>query len=200
MSITITRKEACELIRSYIGKPDVKMPKGDELDKIVYAVNNDMQVRDFLLGLPKYYDMQEVLDFLQHMCAEAPTKEDIPFFTVISALAYETGNGAEFFKHMGYVLVHDPKYSLAAILAKCAASGYPGTMLTKMREDLHAKVMQACYTEEPDHVIKESENNDGEHVPTFPNLSTSSEDSGQQTSGETTSGSTTNTQSQSGSN
>jgi hypothetical protein len=200
MSITITRKEACELIRSYIGKPDVKMPKGDEFDKIVYAVNNDMQVRDFLLGLPQFYDMQEVLNFLQHMCAEAPTKEDIPFFTVISALAYETGNGAEFFKHMGYVMVHNPKYSLAQMLAKCAASGFPGNMLTKMREELASKVMTVCYTEEPDFIITETDDQNGEHIPSATDIPTSSEDSRREASGETASGSTTDTQSQSGSN
>lgn len=195
MSITITRKEACELIRSYIGKPDVKMPMGEQLDKIVYAVNNDMQVRDFLMGLPQYYDLQEVLDFLQHMCAEAPTQEDIPFFTVVSALAYETGNGAEFFKHMGYVMVHNPKYSLAQMLAKCAASGYPGTMFAKMREELAAKVMKVCYTDEPDFIITEMDNQNGEHIPATTDIPTSSEDSGREASGETESGSLTDTQS-----
>jgi len=200
MSITITRKEACELIRSYIGKPDVKMPKGDELDKIVYAVNNDMQVRDFLMGLPQYYDLQEVLDFLQHMCAESPTQEDIPFFTVISALAYETGNGAEFFKHMGYVMVHNPKYSLAKMLAMCARSGFPGDMLTKMREELASKVMKVCYTDEPDFIITETDDQNGEHIFATTDIPTSSEDSGRKTSGETKGGSPTDTQSQSGSN
>ena len=200
MSITITRKEACELIRSYVGKPNVKMPTGEVLDKIVYAVNNDMQVRDFLMGLPQYYDMQEVIDFLEYMCSEAPVKEDIPFFTVVSALAYESGNGADFFKHMGYVMVHNPTYSLAQMLAKCAASGYPGNMLTKMREELASKVMKVCYTDEPNFIITEMDNQNGEHIPATTDIPTSSEDSGRKTSGETTSGSTTDTQSQSGSN
>ena len=68
MSITITRKEACELIRTYIGKTN--LPEGEDLAKIVFAVNNDMQVRDFMLGLPEYYDTQEVIDFLCHMSNE----------------------------------------------------------------------------------------------------------------------------------
>jgi hypothetical protein len=178
-----------------MGKEEKDMPDGDDLLKIVYAVNNDMQVRDFLLGLPKYYDTQEVINFLEHMCSEAPVMEDIPFFTVVAALAYEHGNGAEFFKHMGYVMVHNPEYSLAKVLAKAAASGYPGAMLAKMREDLHAKVMSICYTVEPDFIITELENNNGKHIPTSSNLPTSSEDSRHETSGETESGSTTNTQS-----
>lgn len=43
---SITRKEACELIRKSIGKD---LPEGEVFDKIVFAVNNDMQVRDFML-------------------------------------------------------------------------------------------------------------------------------------------------------
>ena len=87
---TITRKEACELIRSYIGKPDG--PKGDDLDKIVFAVNNDYQVRDFMLGLPEYYDVQEIVNFLCHMSNEAPIGEDAPFITVNAALPMNTTN------------------------------------------------------------------------------------------------------------
>lgn len=197
MTETITRKQACELIRSYMGKEEKDMPSGSDLTKIVYAVNNDMQVRDFLLGLPQYYDTQEVINFLEHMCSEAPIVEDIPFFTAVAALAYENGNGAEFFKHIGYVMVHNPDYSLARVLAKAAASGYPGTMLAKMREELHAKVMTICYTVEPDFIITELENNNGEHISTATDIPSSSENSGHEASGETESGSTSDTESQS---
>jgi hypothetical protein len=192
MSITITRKEACELIRSCIGKD---VPEGENFDKIVYAVNNDMSVRDFLLGLPKYYDMQEVINFLCHMSNEAPVGEDIPFITVNAALAYEANEGQVFYTHMGYVMCHGPDYSLAQVLARCAANNFPGTMLTKMRDELHAVVMKVCYTEEPEYLIKKLENNNGKHIPTSSNLPTSSEDSGHETSGETESRSTTDTQS-----
>jgi hypothetical protein len=192
---TITRKEACELIRSYIGKDNKNMPTGDDLDRIVHAVNNDMQVRDFMLGLPQYYDTQEVINFLEHMCNESPSGKDVPFFAVVAAIAYEHGDGVQFFKHMGYIMCHGPDYSLAQVLARCAASGFPGTVLTKMRNELAAVVMKACYTDTPDYIITESEDDDGQHISASSDLPTSSKDSGHETSRETESGSTTNTQS-----
>lgn len=195
MTETITRKEACELIRSYMGKDDKDMPMGDDLDKIVHAVNNDLQVRDFLLGLPQYYDTQEVINFLEHMCNEAPAGKDVPFFAVIAAIAYEHGDGTQFFKHMGYIMVHGPDYSLAQVLARCAASGFPGAVLAKMRQELAAVVMKACYTDTPDYIITESENDNGQHISASSNLPTSSEDSRQEASGETEGRSTTDTQS-----
>lgn len=151
MTLTITRKEACELIRSYVGKEEG--PKDEDLNKIVFAVNNDYQVRDFILGLPEYYDMQEVVDFLSHMANEAPIIEDIPFITVAGALAYETDHLKDFYLNMGYVATHRPSYSLAKVLMRCAASSFPGKTLTGMRKELASSVMKVCYNETPDHVI-----------------------------------------------
>ena len=196
MSTTITRKEACELVRAYIGKEETL--KGEDFDRIVFAVNNDTQVRDFLMGLPQYYDMQEVINFLGHMANETDMKDDIPFVTVLAMLAYETRSFDQFYKSIGYVSVHGSNYSLAGLLAKIARSAYPAQMLTKMREELHVKVMEACYSTE--HIITESEDGDGQYISTGPSVSTSSEDSGREASGEAEGGSTTDTQSQSGSN
>jgi hypothetical protein len=194
---TVTRKEACELIRKSIGKD---VPEGEVFDKIVFAVNNDMQVRDFMLGLPKYYDLQEVIDFLCHMAAETKLGEDIPFIVVAGAMAYEVDAMEEFYKHVGYAAVHAPNYSLNNILMKAANAGYPGKMLTKMREELHVKVMEVCYKSEPDFIITKIGETDGKHIPSATNVSSSSEDSGRETSGQTESGSTPNTESQPGSN
>lgn len=191
----ITRKEACELIRSCIGKD---MPEGEVFDKIVYAVNNDFQVRDFLMGLPQYYDTQEVINFLGHMSTYSKVEEDIPFIVVTASLAYEVGAMEEFYKHVGYASVHRPDYSLNKVLMQAASLGYPGKMLTKMREELHAKVMELCYKTEADFVIEPIGDNNGEHVPSVPDLQDSSENSGQETSGEAESGSLADTQSQPG--
>ena len=155
---TITRKEACELIRSYIGKPDG--PKGEDLDKIVFAVNNDYQVRDFMLGLPEYYDVQEIVNFLCHMSNEAPIGEDAPFITVNAALAYEHDQLQDFFSQVGYVATHRPEYSLNQMLMRCAKAHFPGEMLGKMRGELAAIVMKSCYTDTPDQIITKLEKPD----------------------------------------
>jgi hypothetical protein len=155
---TITRKEACELIRSYIGKPDG--PKGKDLDKIVFAANNDFQVRDFMLGLPEYYDVQQIVDFMSHMSNEAPLLEDVPFITVNAAIAYENEQMRDFFSQVGYVATHRPNYSLNKLLMRIAAARYPGEMLGKMRGELASVVMKACYTDTPDKVITQLDDPD----------------------------------------
>jgi hypothetical protein len=189
---TITRKEACELIRKSIGKD---MPEGEVFDKIVYAVNNDMQVRDFLLGLPQYYDVQEVISFLCHMANESKIGDDIPFVVVSGAIAYETGHLEEFYKHAGYASVHAPEYSLNQVLMRAVAAGYPAKMLSKMREELHAKVMEICYKSEPDFIITKIGDNSGQHISSDAGVSGGSKNTGQEASGQAESGSIPNTQS-----
>lgn len=189
---TITRKEACELIRGCIGK---EMPEGEVFDKIVFAVNNDMQVRDFLMGLPQYYDMQEVISFLCHMANESKIGEDIPFVVVSGAIAYETGHLEEFYKHAGYASVHAPEYGLNRVLMRAASAGYPGQMLAKMREELHVKVMENCYKTEPDFIITEIGDENGQHLSSDAGISGSIENTGQETSGQAESGSVSDTQS-----
>jgi hypothetical protein len=174
---SVTRKEACELIRGCIGKD---MPEGEAFDKIVFAVNNDMQ---------------EVISFLCHMANETQIGEDIPFVVVSGAIAYETGHLEEFYKHAGYASVHAPEYGLNRVLMKAASAGYPGKMLTKMREELHVKVMENCYKTQPDFIITETGDKDGQYISSDAGVSTSSENTGQETSGQAESGSIPNTQS-----
>ena len=113
-----------------------------------------------MLGLPEYYDVQEIVNFLCHMSNEAPIGEDAPFITVNAALAYENDQLQDFFSQVGYVATHRPEYSLNQMLMRCAKAHFPGEMLSKMRGELAAIVMKSCYTDTPDKVITKLEHPD----------------------------------------
>ena len=153
---TMTRKEACELIRSFIGK---KLPEKDsnEFNKIVFAVNNDLTVRDFVISLPAYYDTQQVIDFLGHMSTYTEIGDDVPFITISGMIAYENDNREHFFKSMGYLSVYGNAYALHELLLKIARNQMPGEYLAAARAELAGKVMKTCYTEEPDYIIREED-------------------------------------------
>jgi hypothetical protein len=157
----VTRKEACDLVvKSITGN----MPEGEEFDKIVFAVNNDTQVRDFMLGLPQYFDMQKVISFVCHMYNETPRGDDIPFIAIGAALAYEVEAKDEFYSAMGYVAVHAPNYSLGKLLSRIARSDWPSNGLTEMRKELHKKVSEACYGDEAQKPIEQSDDGNGQWV------------------------------------
>lgn len=155
----VTRKEACDLlVKSIAGD----MPEGEDFDKIVFAVNNDTQVRDFMLGLPQYFDMQKVITFVCHMYNETPRGDDIPFITVGAALAYEVEAKDHFYSALGYISVHSPNYTLGQLLTRIARSDWPSDGLTNMRKDLHKKVSEACYGEEAQKPIEYSQDGNGQ--------------------------------------
>ena len=157
----VTRKEACDLLVKSIAND---MPEGEEFDKIVFAVNNDTQVRDFMLGLPQYFDMQKVISFVCHMYNETPRGDDIPFIAIGAALAYEVEAKDEFYSAMGYVAVHAPNYSLGKLLSRIARSDWPSNGLTEMRKELHKKVSEACYGDEAQKLIEQSDDGNGQWV------------------------------------
>jgi hypothetical protein len=155
----VTRKEACDLLVKSMAND---MPEGEEFDKIVFAVNNDTQVRDFMLGLPQYFDMQKVISFVCHMYNNTKVGDDIPFITTGALLAYEVEAKDEFYAQIGYVSVHAPNYTLGALVSRIARSGWPADGLATMRKELHKKVSEACYGEEASQPIQYSDNGDGQ--------------------------------------
>ena len=148
--MTITRKEACELVRGAIGKDDV--PTAD-IERIIYAVNNDLQVRDFLLGMPMHYSMVDCATLLKRIVDLADPQESVPFATVLAAYAYEMGDLKAVADSLKFAYSVDPSYSLTTLLMRVTASGWPKEAFTKMREELHLKVLANCYGPEGEEEI-----------------------------------------------
>lgn len=147
---TITRREACELVRTAIGKTDV--PE-ENIRRIIYAVNNDIQVRDFLLGIPMHYSAVDCATLLKSIVDVADPQEAVPFATILAAYAYEAGDLDSVTKSLSFAYSADPSYSLTKLLMRVTASGWPKEAFIKMREELHLKVMANCYGPEGDEVI-----------------------------------------------
>jgi len=147
---TITKREACEAIRNAIGKEDVPT---EDIKRIIYAVNNDLQVRDFLLGIPMHYSMIECATLLKNIVDVADPQESVPFATVLAAYAYESGDLKTVADSLKFAYSVNPNYSLTRLLMRVTASGWPKESFTKMREELHLKVLANCYGPEGDEAI-----------------------------------------------
>jgi len=147
---TITRREACELVRESIGKEQLLE---EDVKRIIYAVNNDLQVRDFLMGIPMHYSMVECATLLKNIVAIADPQEAVPFAAVLAAYAYEMDDQQTVKDSISFAMNVNPTYSLTLLLMRVIASGWPKETFKKMREDLHLKVMASCYSAEGDEVI-----------------------------------------------
>lgn len=153
--MNITRKEACELITSQIGLPvDQIMPEARE--RMIFAVNHDIQVRDFFMGLPISHDMKDVIKLSTFLAGMAKQGEDVPFFTITGLFAYELGEDQLCKLSLNYAEKNNPSYSLTMLLKRVIMSGWPRESFSTMRNELHQKIIQHCYVEEPDFVITEA--------------------------------------------
>ena len=116
-----------------------------ELSARVIGRMSDIQVRDFALGSHSL----ETTDFYWKMWRDllviAPSGFVAPVASVFAALAYERGEGALAHKALDRAVADNPQYSLAVLLRRVFTAGWPAKSFTKMRADLHPKVVATIF-------------------------------------------------------
>ena len=145
--ITTTRKEAVTLIEESINNV---IPLEDErLEKVIFAVNNDLQVRDWVMGMPARFTMDESIDFVRYMAVHTTAEDSVPFVTINGLFEYERGNLDSAIKMVEYALAVNENYALAQLVDRVIES-IPAENLPMMREELDSEIVKICMS---DHVI-----------------------------------------------
>jgi hypothetical protein len=142
----VTRKEAVELISGMLNNGiDLE---GEELEKVIFAVNEDIQVRDWLMGLPITWSLEESIKFTQYMAVRTTAEDSVPFITVQSMFYYELGEQDKARTLLNYSLHMDSDYSLANLLKRVIDAGWPEAAFKTMRETVHPRIVAECFSEE----------------------------------------------------
>ena len=155
MTTTLTRGEAKDTIDFAIEQfiNEIEVSDGMLLT-ITYAVNNDLQIRDYFLGLPSDYGMQVAVDFVNYLTRVTNNDECYAYDTISAMYQIEKGN-TEFAKSLLAVAESiNPDYNLMKLAKRIISAGWNGSTLTQMREELHSKVV-GFITEEPNYLIEE---------------------------------------------
>jgi len=155
MNTTLTRGEAKDTIdfaiEQYINEIEVS---DGMLETITYAVNNDLQIRDYFLGLPSDYGMQVAVDFVNYLTRVTNNDECYAYDTISAMYQIEQGN-TEFAKSLLAVAESiNPDYNLMKLAKRIISAEWDGKMLTQMRNELHSSVVDTI-TEEPNILIGE---------------------------------------------
>jgi hypothetical protein len=117
-------------------------PTAEEVAKVTVAMNKHIQVRDFVLGLPKERDIQFVGSWAAFVGKSTPTEYAAPIATIISSLYYSVGDKEEATRYLGLAYASDPTYSLAKLLDRVYQAGWESTGFESMRNELHDKVKE----------------------------------------------------------
>ena len=139
----VTRKQVCEFITDSLNN-DIELTD-EKLEAVILAVNSDLQVRDWLMGLPNRWTLDEGIKLMQYLCVQAPTEDLVPFVTLQSIYYYEQGNTEKATTLINYALRLDSSYALATLIQKIYSLGWPIESFQNMRDELDVKILEECY-------------------------------------------------------
>lgn len=101
---------------------------------------SDIQVRDFALGSHNHKSMATYLVMWTELLSMAPPGSIAPVASLCAAIAYESADRQSAAQYLGRAIADDGRYSLATLLQRVFASGWPINAFAAMRADLHPKV------------------------------------------------------------
>ena len=140
MTPSITISQAVTLINDSILDFEDGLTN-DTIQEIIFAVNNELQVRDYLMGLPNTFPMETCKAFLSYLSDSAGIANSYAVDTVLSAYCYETEDMVGSMTFLATALDTKPDYSLAKLIGRVMQAGWPADSFGKMRLELHSKVL-----------------------------------------------------------
>ena len=136
----ITVGEAVDLIHNSIMNFEDGLPT-ETINKIIYAINNEIQIRDYFLGLPNVFSIETCRSFLSYIGASVDESESYSIFTILSAYFYELDEVELATISLATALQINPNYSLGLLLERVYSAGWSANAFAEMRNDLHEKVV-----------------------------------------------------------
>ena len=101
---------------------------------------SDIQVRDFALGSHNHKSMVTYLLMWSELLSMAPPGFIAPVASLCAAISYESADKESAAQYLRRAIADDARYSLATLLQRVFASGWPINAFAAMRADLHPKV------------------------------------------------------------
>ena len=101
---------------------------------------SDIQVRDFALGSHNEKSMETYFAMWSELLSIAPSGFIAPVASLCAAIAYESADKEGAGQYLRRAIADDARYSLATLLQRVFASGWPINAFAAMRADLHPKV------------------------------------------------------------
>lgn len=113
----------------------------------VLARLQDLQVRDYAMGITTSENIESLQTMWHWLMRAAPKGYIAPVATLFAAVAYENGDGALAGRALDRAFEDDLTYSLAKLLRRVFAAGWPPESFTRMRGELHPKICAAIFGE-----------------------------------------------------
>jgi hypothetical protein len=114
---------------------------------LVLVRMQDLQVRDFAMGITNSENIETLATMWHHILRIAPKGYIAPAATLFASVSYENGDGAMAQRALDRAFEDDLGYPLAKLLRRVFAAGWPPSSFTAMRAELHPKICACLFGE-----------------------------------------------------
>ena len=115
-------------------------PDDDHIAEIAAAMQKDIQLRDFMLGLPSERKIEDVNNYLGYFWDSVPKEYIAPIATLLASNLYSLKRLDDAKEMLAMALIAKPNYSLANLLNRVFNSDWPSGAFIAMTHELHPKV------------------------------------------------------------
>lgn len=155
MTTTITYGEAIDTIDNAISDFANGLELGDStVADITFAVNNDLQIRDYLIGLPIAHGLNISAGFVNELSEKVAPAEKFAYDTVNAMYHYELKNIEACKTLLDSAELSNPDYNLPKLIKRVISAEWPASTFTSMRTELASTVV-AIIADNYDFVIGE---------------------------------------------
>ena len=135
-----------ENIRTAINElADGVIPSAEHIAEVAIATNDNIQMRDFLMGLRVEKDMDYVGTYLSVIGNVITKDKCIPIATVFTTYLYEANERDYAQEFLDKVLETNPEYSLAKLLKRVYNAQWSGSEMREMAVKLHDSILNNIY-------------------------------------------------------
>jgi hypothetical protein len=124
---------------------DGVIPSAEHIAEVAIATNDNLQIRDFLMGVQLETSMDYVGEYISLLGNVIEKEKAIPLATIFCGYLYQTEQKEYALKFLDNVLEIKSDYPLALLLQRVFQSEWPPSELQKMAEMLHPKVVDGIY-------------------------------------------------------
>jgi hypothetical protein len=108
---------------------------------------SDLTIRDYAFGITREETRSDLWSFWIWMFRISPKGFRAPSATLLAALSYERGEAALANQALEYALADNRDYSMAKLLKRTFAAGWPAEAFEAMRRELHPRICQLIFGE-----------------------------------------------------
>lgn len=141
-----TNVRIVENIRKAIdGLADGVIPSAQHIAEVAIATNENLQIRDFLMGVQLEKDIDYVGQYISLLGNVIVKDKAVPLATVFCGYLYQVEETEQAKSMLIEVLNLNPDYALAKLLSRVFLAEWPAGAFKQMAEELHTKVVDTIY-------------------------------------------------------